>query len=116
MDADVNGSKPHFMVGMTSCITRRRADSGGHWLMNRGRRMTVKEMLAFLGMDIKYDIQEGVAARQLRLMIGNSCSVDVLERLVTRALSCRGLASWASMVKRWESLELVEASMRGLMS
>ena len=44
MVIDIDGSAYHMVYDHSPCLTRRRAQSGGHWITCRGRRMTSKDM------------------------------------------------------------------------
>ena len=57
-----------------------------------------------------------VSARQFRLLIGNFCSINVLERILMRVLDNVGLARMCCMHQRWESLELAKATVLNLKS
>ena len=80
----------HGMKGLCPCLTRGRAGSGGHWVSTRGRLLTIEEMLALQGM--RADVhRKGISDRQVGYMIGNSMSINVLERLLLRLLPSVGL-------------------------
>lgn len=84
------GFQPHGMKNMCPCLTRGRAGAGGHWVSNRGRLLTIDEMLMLQGM--RADVRRtGISNRQVGLMIGNAMSVNVLERLLLRLLPSVGL-------------------------
>ena len=84
------GFGPHGMKGLCPCLTRGRAGSGGHWVSTRGRLLTIEEMLALQGM--RADVhRKGISDRQVGYMIGNSMSINVLERLLLRLLPSVGL-------------------------
>ena len=97
---NVFGRDPHGMRGRCPCLTRARAGSGGHWVSNRSRLLSIEEMLALQGMpaDVR---REGISNRQLGLMIGNAMSVNVLERILVRLLPGVGLLPPVGLHDRW---------------
>ena len=113
---ELDGSSINWMLDMSPCLTRARAGSSGHWVFCRGRRQSTSEMLWLMGMSMNYIDTSVVSERQLRLLIGNSCSVNVLERILLRALSSSGLAPASAMKRRWESLAQAKESVRELRS
>jgi DNA (cytosine-5)-methyltransferase 1 len=83
------------------CITRRRG--AGHWVSNRGRRLLKTEMARLQGMDPTRFV---VAVRPTMLgeQLGNTMSVNILERLFCRILPAAGLAKRGKpLPDRWES-------------
>jgi DNA-cytosine methyltransferase len=70
--------------GLSPCLTRSRAK--GHWLTSRGRRMSTAEFLRLQGFsgDLRHD---GISERQLREMVGNAMSANVLKELLKQVLS-----------------------------
>ena len=49
---DIDGSKPHWMLGMSPCLTRARA-STGHYLPALGRRLTNPERLRLHALPVR---------------------------------------------------------------
>ena len=84
--------------GVSPCITCSRGD--GHWVTNRGRRFTKAEMLRLQGMDPSKFIVS-VSEFQLGKQLGNTMSVNVLERILTRLLPAAGLVK-GPLRDRWE--------------
>jgi hypothetical protein len=69
---DIDGTTPHWMVGVMPCLTRTRCVAGGHWLFSRGRRVNLNETLYFFGMsppDINY--KGIISPKQLQTLCGN---------------------------------------------
>lgn len=89
---DIDGSKSHWMHGVSPCLTRARAASG-HYLPARGRRLTIKERLRLQGLPVRiHECCRGqVSNRQLGAMIGNSLSLNVVKALLSRMLPACGL-------------------------
>lgn len=81
---DIDGSKPHWMHGISPCLTRTRAATG-HYLPALGRRMYFKERLLLQGLpsNIQTCCRNCVSERQLGAMIGNSLSLNVIEALLS---------------------------------
>jgi DNA (cytosine-5)-methyltransferase 1 len=91
---DIDGSKPHWMHGISPCLTQARA-STGHYLPVLGRRLTIPERLRLqaLPVDIHARCEGNVSDRQLGAMIGNSLSLNVVGALVSQMLVACGLAA-----------------------
>lgn len=89
---DIDGSKPHWMLGMSPCLTRARA-STGHYLPALGRRLTIPERLRLqaLPVDIHARCEGNISDRQLGAMIGNSLSLNVVGAIVSQMLVACGL-------------------------
>jgi len=83
------------MVGLIPCLTRTRAASGGNWITGIDRLLTTREMLRLQGLPDRFtELAEtaNVSDRQLRQMIGNAMSVNVLVTILSRLLPAVGLA------------------------
>ena len=89
---DIDGSKPHWMLGMSPCLTRARA-STGHYLPALGRRLTIPERLRLqaLLVHIHARCEGNLSHRQLGAMIGNSLSLNVVGAIVPQMLVACGL-------------------------
>jgi len=84
------------------CITTRR--NKGHWITNRGRYMTLSEMLGFQGMWKPEDgLKIAVSPQQLGKQIGNAMSCNILERIFVRVLPAAGLVSGRRLHDRWQA-------------
>ena len=82
------------MTGMVPCLTRTRAGSGGYWVTGVNRLLTTHEMLRLQGLPqqfVEYATSANVSDRQLRQMIGNWMSVNVLVAILSRLLLVVGL-------------------------
>jgi DNA (cytosine-5)-methyltransferase 1 len=86
---DCDGSSPYAktFAGVSPCITRTRYR--GHWVTSLGRRMNLPEALRLQGFDD--DFFNPVSERQLRMMLGNCMSLNVLERIFCSLLPASGL-------------------------
>lgn len=104
LDCDSSPGRNSFVHQFVPCLTCGRAR--GHWIINRGRRLLPIEMHRLQGMDpAKFKV--AVPERKHGFQLGNTMSVNVLERLFLRLLPAAGLASAAKMRDRWASGEAV---------
>merc|ERR1712079_149102 len=95
-------SSPHRMKctkGFSPCITCSRGS--GHWVTSRKRRLTKAEMMRLQGIEPE-NFKVVVSDTQLGKQIGNSMSVNVLERVLLRALPAGGLVGHGAMLDRWQ--------------
>lgn len=103
IDCDSSGYRMSCMQDISPCLTCSRA--AGHWITNRGRRMTKDEQMNLQGMaSYKPFFRRVVSESQLGKQIGNAMSVNVLERLLVRLLPAAGLVSAAAgrrLQDRW---------------
>lgn len=101
VDCDSSAPRMKYMKDLTPCMTCSRA--AGHWVTNRGRRMSKNEMLRLQGMKTP---EEGfvvaVSDAQLGKQIGNAMSCNVLERLFVKLLPAAGLVPHSRLIDRWE--------------
>ena len=99
VDIDSSAKRCKAMSDVSPCLTRSRYN--GHWLTQLQRRMTVEEMLLLQGMDPGK--MKGSCSRQnLGKMVGNSMSVNVLERVLSRALNATDLVL-RPLKDRWDN-------------
>ena len=97
IDCDSSTARSKSMFNVSPCITCGR--HMGHWVTNRGRRLRKMEMMRLQGMDpTKFRVV--VSEAQLGKQLGNTMSVNVLERLLVRLLPAAGLAS-TGLRDRW---------------
>ena len=83
VDCDASTAKSRSMLDVSPCITRSRYK--GHWIMNQNRRMTKQEMFRLQGMD-PTAFSVAISDNSLGHQIGNAMSVNVIERVLLRAL------------------------------
>jgi DNA-cytosine methyltransferase len=97
---DVDGSKCHHMSGTSPCLTRARAQSGGHWVLTRGRRLTLREQERLFGLHISppnggravsVERPPGVSQRAWGAIIGNSIPIPMLARVLHSVLHAAGM-------------------------
>ena len=84
--------------GILPCLTHR---ANGHWITSRGRRIRLEEMMRLQGMGPTQFIKAASDA-QLRAQLGNTMSVNVIERILMRVLPAAGLVRHGILVDRWE--------------
>ncbi len=71
------------MQGCSPCLTRARAQAGGHWVSTHGRRLGTTAMLKLQGMrPDRIQLPPSVSASRFNAMIGNSMSVNIVEALL----------------------------------
>ena len=85
------------MINRCPCLIRSRPQ--GYWLVGRQRRMRVAEMLRLQGMPD--NLRQVASDSELARMVGNSMSLNVLERLLVRLLPAVGLAAPGQLVDRF---------------
>ena len=104
---DVDASLRHMTwdSGVLPCLTRSRYR--GHWISTKNRRTTIKEMLAFQGI-VPNSIRQTCSDNELGKMVGNSMSVNVIERILFTLLMQIGVLSGVddTNVDRWKHLPL----------
>lgn len=105
VEIDCTTPRLQYKLGVSPCITTRRGN--GHWISNRGRRMTKPEMLRLQGIDAG-KFKQVVSDSALGKQIGNAMSVCAVERILVRLLPAAGLVK-RKLSDRWES-----AATRGL--
>ena len=104
VDCDAAANRVHWVEGISPCLTRAR--SAGHWITSKQRRLSKEEMFRLQGMDpTKFHV--AVTETQLGQQIGNAMVVNVIERVLTKALVAAGLAKKSSIPDRWESAEAI---------
>lgn len=98
VDIDSTTPRMGWKHDVSPCITARRGD--GHWVTNRGRRLNKPEMMRLQGMNPKKFLI-AVTNNQLGKQLGNTMSVNVLERILVRALPAARLVPEGKLVDRW---------------
>ncbi len=85
---------PHRMLNQVPCITRTRGGSGGYYITNMHRGLTVEEMLNLQGLPTHFAKDARmlkITDRHLGLMVGNAMATNVLKLLLSRLLTKLGL-------------------------
>jgi len=100
VDCDSSPHRSIFRRNYCPCITVSRG--AGHWVTSRGRRTTKTEMMRLQGMDpTKFKV--AVTETQLGKQLGNTMSLNVLERLFVRLLPAANLVKKNEVKDRWEN-------------
>merc|ERR1719277_1015304 len=100
VDCDSTTERLAWQKDRTPCLTCGRAN--GHWITNRGRRLSKPEMMRLQGMEPE-GFKVVVSEKQWGKQIGNAMSCNVLERILVRLLPAAGLYPAARLHDRWES-------------
>lgn len=74
-------------------ITSSRAGQGKYWLTARSRYASVAELARLQGHNARLIRRDGITDSEFGRMVGNGMSVNVLERMLPRALAAAGLVS-----------------------
>ena len=97
IDCDSSSGRSSAMLNCSPCITRSRA--AGHWISNRGRRLSMKEVMRLQGVDDS--LQVVVSEIHFRRLLGNSMSINVLERIMCSLLPAAGLWPQDALIDRY---------------
>lgn len=103
------GSSPYRLTSMldcSPCITVARGQ--GHWVTNRGRRLMKEEIMRLQGMN-PTTFKVAVSAGQLGRQLGNTMSVNVLERLLFKVLPAAKLVRKSEVEDRWANGKALKA-------
>lgn len=100
VDCDSSPDRSKWCDGVSPCITVSRG--AGHWVTNLGRRLRKEEMMRLQGMD-PTQFTVAVSENQLGRQLGNTMSVNVLERLFAKLLPAARLAKRSEVKDRWAS-------------
>ncbi len=90
---DCDGISGRIVVGHIPCLTAARASRGGFWLIHKGRKLTINEMLKLQGMDPARINFDGLGLRESKIgrMIGDAFTQTVVTRILAKALPLTGL-------------------------
>ena len=91
-------------VNELPCLTAARGSSRGYWVSTRGRKISISELCRFQGLSpsaVKWD-RHGISACRAGHMLGNTMSLNVIERIFARVLYSTGLVE-NKLPDRWES-------------
>merc|ERR1711972_355450 len=105
VDCDSSPNRSKYAHGVSPCITCSRG--AGHWVTNRGRRLTKAEMMRLQGMN-PTEFTVAVSESQLGKQLGNTMSVNVLERLFVRLLPAARLVKHGELRDRWANGQAVK--------
>jgi len=90
VDVDASQDRSHEMLDTSPCLTRSRYR--GHWLLHKGRRMTLREMARLQGIDLG-KLNMVVTKSEMGQLIGNAMTVPVVGAVIEQALQAMGLHS-----------------------
>ncbi|CAJ1379292.1 unnamed protein product [Effrenium voratum] len=97
-----------MMIGRSPCLTKARGGQGGYYLLKRKRHMTIYEMGAIQGWDkswVDILLEANSSCKKLGKAFGDGMSLNVLQRLLPRALYTVNLVNklpedhWKNMPK-----------------
>ena len=97
IDCDSSASRVSGMRNCSPCLTRSRA--AGHWVTSRGRRMTLSEQMRLQGINPPFPV--AVPPVEFGRLLGNSMSVNILERILCSLLPAAGLWDAQHLVDRY---------------
>ena len=100
---DLDSTKWNWRYDESLCLTRSRGLSGGFFVTNRGRRLTVNEQMRLQAYNPNRIDTCCISERQLAGAVGNSMTVSVVERILLRALPAAGLVRSSALNRRWEN-------------
>ncbi|CAE7244095.1 haeIIM [Symbiodinium sp. CCMP2592] len=94
VDIDCSPRFASYGVNQLKTLTKSRGSCGGHWLSNRGRKMTINELMRVTGInpiELRGYKEEGISDAQLGGMLGNSIPVPLILGVLTQAMKAGGL-------------------------
>ena len=97
IDCDSSASRAHGMLNCSPCLTRSRA--AGHWVTNRGRRLQMTEQMRLQGIHPPFSV--AVPPVEFGRLLGNSMSINILERILCSLLPAAGLWNAQHLVDRY---------------
>ena len=98
IDCDSSTYRYKSMCDMSPCITVARGK--GHWVTNRGRRLMKEEIMRLQGMN-PTTFKVVVSSAQLGRQLGNTMSVNVVERVLYNVLPAAKLIRKDEVEDRW---------------
>ena len=107
VDCDASTSKSKYMHNVSPCLTRSRYR--GHWIINKQRRFTKREMFRLQGINPNKFTQV-VSDKEMGHQLGNAMSQNVVERILHQVLKSTSLSTVEPLVAqdRWESGEALK--------
>ena len=96
-DAGASLKRSNAMCAQCPCLLR---SGGGIWISSHGRALSLRERCRLQGSNPD-KVKVPVSDHQWRMQLGNSMSINVLERLLSRLLPAAGLTG--ELPDRWES-------------
>ena len=93
-DIDSSAGWEKALYNASPCLTRSRWQ--GHWLTNRGRRMSTSEMMRLQGFPVT--LTQAIPDKPFRECLGNSMSLNILKPIISSAL---GAIAWCYLADAW---------------
>ena len=90
----LSGREPQCTLGIVPCITQARVASGGRWVTQVGRFLTVEEILDLMGLPVsvvRTARLAGLTDVQIAQMAGNAIPTNVFMILRARIRTMMGL-------------------------
>jgi hypothetical protein len=103
-DVDSSDDRANWSERESMCLTHSRAKSGGFYVTTHKRRQSTTEMGRFQGMsprDVPWQTKWGMSRTSFNGALGNSMSVNVLQRLLPRVLEAAGLIESEDWKDHW---------------
>ena len=97
LDCDSSADRAKGWCHVSPCLTRSRGQ--GHWISNRGRRMNTSEMLRLQGWRGRFILAS--SDLQLGQLLGNSMSVNILQRILSSLLPAMGFCPPEALRDPW---------------
>ena len=95
VDVDCSPKFASVGINVMKTLTRSRGATGGFWISNRGRKMTIRELMRVTGIDPAKELRSyktaGVSEKQLGAMLGNSVPVPLIKGVLESVLRAGGL-------------------------
>jgi len=111
---DIDSSKMNWRHDESFCLTRSRGSTGGFFISNRGRRLSIKEQLRLQAFDPNRIKLDSITERQLAQAAGNAMTVSVIERILLRALPAANLVPETDLRQRWENLSSAVKTLKSM--
>ena len=97
VDIDSSPKFSNYGVNQLRCLTATRARGRGHWILSRGRRISINEMFKFQGMQFadyqKAKSDSGISDAAMSHMLGNTVSLPCAEAVLGAGLWSAGLVT-----------------------
>lgn len=97
VDIDSSPSFRNYGVNQLRCLTATRGSGRGHWILSRGRRISISEMFKFQGMMLadyqKAKNESGVSDTAMGHMLGNTVPLPCAEAVLGAGLWSAGLVT-----------------------
>lgn len=105
IDLAASASRETFRRGEAPCLTASHAGERAYWATWLGKRLDIKQLMKLQGYDNHpkgKPYKVNISDRRMGHILGNAMSVNVLERVLVRALHAAGLTR-KRLPDRWQS-------------